>query len=128
MALEIGVVCARCERYSPIGTTACVCGHALAIGSSAQPVAEAEGGLEGPVSSLFDTDELKPRRALHSQPGETSAAPAGRPMGPEGSVTALRAHAGHSAVSSSGAAGDGPAPALQRQRSEPSLEELMDQA
>ncbi len=128
MALEIGVVCARCERYSVIGTTACACGNSLAVGEPAQKVAEAEGGLDGPPSVLFHKDELKPRRPPQSQGGIPSVAPPAAPAPPDPTTRALRAQGAQSAVSSSGGASDGTAPALERQGSEPSLEELMDQA
>ncbi len=129
MALQIGVVCARCERYSIIGTASCSCGHALAVGQPSEVEGSgAEGGTVGPPSALFHKDELKPRRPLpQSQTGISPAAPGVRapPISPE---RALRAQGTQSAVSSQGGASDGPSPALERERSEPSLEELMDQA
>jgi pSer/pThr/pTyr-binding forkhead associated (FHA) protein len=127
MALEIGVVCAQCERYSVVGTTACACGRLLAVGQPVREVAEAEGGPDGPPSALFHKDELKPRRPPTSQGGIPSVTPAA-PASPNEPARALRAQGAQSAVSSSGGASDGTAPALERQGSEPSLEELMDQA
>jgi|HubBroStandDraft_6_1064221.scaffolds.fasta_scaffold132176_1 pSer/pThr/pTyr-binding forkhead associated (FHA) protein len=133
MELQIGVVCARCERYSAIGTIACTCGNSLLVGLSAglpvgepaEEVSGAEGGLDGPPSVLFHKDELKPRRPPpQSQVGIPPVAP-GPGAGPNSPARALRAQAAQSAVSSQG---DGPGPALERERSEPSLEELMDQA
>jgi pSer/pThr/pTyr-binding forkhead associated (FHA) protein len=78
----------------------------------------AQAGIAELSSPLFGKDELKPRRAP-SGPGMPAA------------ITAVRAHGGETAVSSSGAFDDkvsASARATSSERSEPSLEELMDQA
>ncbi|MFW5740498.1 MAG: hypothetical protein ACOC1F_09040, partial [Myxococcota bacterium] len=31
MEFELGIVCGRCDRYSPMGTETCVCGHDLSL-------------------------------------------------------------------------------------------------
>ena len=87
-------------------------------------MAEASGGLDGPPSVLFHKDELKPRRVPQSQGGIASVPPEATRSTSAG---LLRAQGTESAVSSFGES-DGTALAPQRQRSEPSLEELMDQA
>jgi pSer/pThr/pTyr-binding forkhead associated (FHA) protein len=122
MAFEIGVVCGQCDRYSVMGVTTCTCGNLLSIGEAPHsptpaPV-HAQAGIAELSSPLFGKDELKPRRAP-SGPGMPAA------------ITAVRAHGGETAVSSSGAFDDkvsASARATSSERSEPSLEELMDQA
>jgi hypothetical protein len=115
----IGVVCGRCDRYNAMGTASCSCGNDLAIGGQAPPTAvRARAGLTDPPTSLFGRDELKPRRG--SGPG-IPAAP----------ISAVRAQAGDSAVSSSGAFDDKVSTktlSAPPARAEPSLEELMEQA
>jgi hypothetical protein len=45
LELVIGIVCARCETYSVLGTAACgSCGHALALETASAPIS-------APVSS-----------------------------------------------------------------------------
>jgi pSer/pThr/pTyr-binding forkhead associated (FHA) protein len=123
MPFEIGVVCSQCERYCALGAAACTCGHALkapaggpARGASRPKLSavNAEAGLEGPPSTLFGRDDLKPRRVA----GAPAAA-----AGTEGP------QAGESGVSSPGVVDAwAPAPLTKRGRSDPSLEELMEQA
>ncbi len=134
MEIQIGIVCGRCDRHSVMGSTpACVCGNALALGSppprSQVPrpqiprpaaAAGARGGAQSdapaqPVS-IFQSEVLKPRRPVRSNT-------------PVPEISAVRAthHAqpNESAVSSPGALDDPGAP---RTGSDPSLEELMEQA
>jgi pSer/pThr/pTyr-binding forkhead associated (FHA) protein len=143
MELELGVVCGRCDWYSAMGVAACTsCGSSLTLGPRAAvppppapvppapvppasvppaPVEQAaRAGLTEPPSSLFG-DQLKPRKV----PSSVNI-PAVPP-----SISAVRAQGGDSAVSSSGAFDDHISehqPVSARVRSEPSLEELMDQA
>jgi pSer/pThr/pTyr-binding forkhead associated (FHA) protein len=73
MEREIGIVCGRCESYSPLGATTCLsCANPLAIepphrtGTSAPPpttrdplhVLMAANGGATPIDPLNDTDEL----------------------------------------------------------------------
>jgi pSer/pThr/pTyr-binding forkhead associated (FHA) protein len=133
MALEIGVVCGRCDRYSVLGAASCTCGNALAV-SGPRPLRlemeelEAEAGLEGPPSALFGGDDFKPRRpALVLQPAASAAPSPPSPPGKGG-----RAQGADSAVSSSAPTGAATVSAPLRPAVEPSqhpsLEELMEQA
>jgi hypothetical protein len=132
MAFEIGVVCGECERHNALGAEACACGRALKVvapregRAASRPklaAVQGEAGLEGPTSSLFGRNDLKPRRGPGA-PGDASA-----------SLRPLRPQAAESGVSSSlGSGGPGAvdpwAPSLQPKRgsADPSLEELMEQA
>ena len=151
MEFTLGVVCGRCDAYSVLGTASCACGHPLALGpqpkamgataSSASTGAttgapkaavQARTGLDEPTSSLFGTDELKPRRGPSRAIGAHANAPGGPSVAPAAS-TAVRhhAHAAESALSSSPAFDPEGSPderAAPRARPEPSLEELMEQA
>jgi pSer/pThr/pTyr-binding forkhead associated (FHA) protein len=121
MEIELGVVCGRCDWYAAIGVSTCSsCGASLAVGTT--PPARA-GLTERPA--LFSSEQLRTRRPPS---GTVGAATGSRP------ISAVRAQAGDSAVSSSGAF-DGRASNRQRVAarapSDPSpepLEELMDQA
>jgi len=101
-ALELGIVCGRCDSYAPIGSAACAaCGHDLALFSRPPPRMPASGAsmrakaaLTEPPASTFTEEPLRPRRTASS-----GAMLAARDPGPP-------------VVSSSA----------------PSLEELMDQA
>jgi hypothetical protein len=129
MNFELGIVCGRCDWYSAMGAPACAsCGSPLTLGPRAahapppMVTASAKAGPTEPPSSLFGGDQLKPRKP--SGVG-LQAAPQSRP------ISAVRAQAGDSAVSSSGAFDDHISehvPVSARVRTEPSLEELMDQA
>ena len=83
MALEIGVVCGRCDRYSAVGTPSCACGHPLSVGTAAfrsekgstlsQRSAALELNLERKLSSAgaFDDEVSADVRRLalaHSAP------------------------------------------------------------
>jgi pSer/pThr/pTyr-binding forkhead associated (FHA) protein len=118
MSLEIGVVCGQCDRYSPLGTATCACGHGLGLGRDrvqGEPFAPAEAGISAPLGTLWAKDDLKLRR-VPSAPSAAEVVPVGG-----------RAQASESALSSANVFDDeNSAPA--RARSEPSLEELMDQA
>jgi hypothetical protein len=150
MDFELGVVCGRCDWFSSIGTARCVaCGGSLSLGPlgpssgglleaapkpRTQPPASvrAMAGIAPPPTSLFAGDELKPRR--HAS-GPRFAATA---------ESAVRTHAGESAVSSSAPLDDrlgSPTPneqsrqvsshasrATNRGRPEGSSEEQMEQA
>lgn len=156
MDIQLGVACGRCDRYSVLGSEACACGHVLAVGEpprAAAPAAaratdgatpaplEAKAGAEAPPSVLYDKDGLKPRWV----PSAPSPAVPPRPdpsSGARGKVTGssrarpsrstVRTQGGESAVSSPGPLSDGvsadgrSAPGVKS--TEPSLEELMEQA
>jgi pSer/pThr/pTyr-binding forkhead associated (FHA) protein len=133
MAFEIGIVCGECERHSALEATSCACGHPLRTAALREaraasrpklPAVKGEAGLEGPTSSLFGRDDLKPRRAAGAVgAGMEGSAASLRP------VTPLAPQGGESRVSSPGGV-DPWAPALQPKRgsADPSLEELMEQA
>jgi len=124
MGIELGIVCGRCDWYSALGATTCSsCGSPLAIGAVS---AAALPGLTDRPSPLFIAEPLRVRKSASGAavPSVTGSMP----------ISAVRAQAGESAVSSSGAFD---ARASTRQRvalpvqSDPSLqslEELMDQA
>ncbi|HEY1696302.1 MAG TPA: FHA domain-containing protein [Polyangiaceae bacterium] len=120
MDFELGIVCGRCDWYSAIGTATCSsCGSTLSLEAPAfrRPATE-------PPTSLFGPDQFRPRKPPSST-GLAAASPVSRP------ISAVRAQAGESAVSSSGAFDDHVSthlPVGARVGSEPSLEELMDQA
>jgi pSer/pThr/pTyr-binding forkhead associated (FHA) protein len=118
MAVEIGIVCGRCDRYSPFGAKACSCGADLALGAVPEEL-RAEAGISEPPPIVFGQDKLKPRRPASGPRIEASA-----PV----SVSAQR---GGSALSSSGAPDDD-APDRVREpahaREDADLEELMEQA
>jgi pSer/pThr/pTyr-binding forkhead associated (FHA) protein len=133
MDFELGIVCGRCDWYSAMGTPACrACGATLTLAppgptrstaSYAPPTERTTSTATEPPPSLFSDGQLKPRRPPSST--SLSAAPRSRP------ISAVRAHGGESAVSSSGAFDDhvsATVPASIRSGAEPSLEELMDQA
>ena len=70
MSLEIGVVCGRCDTYSPIRTASCpVCGNDLALVPAARgpsrtasgPHALSVGGTPPPLMKMFE-QPLQPRR------------------------------------------------------------------
>ena len=148
MEFVLGIVCGRCDWYGAMGTATCTsCGSSLALGpvqtaqgrlspssapgilqpragSAAAPVEAMSGRTRqtDPPTSLFAGDSLKPRKA---PTGSGGAVP------PQRGISALRAQGGDSAVSSSGAFDEHVSahiPARERARSEPLLEELMDQA
>jgi hypothetical protein len=68
--LEIGIVCARCETYAVLGTTACVsCGNALALEMASAPIS-------APVSSKVPPttrEHVEPAKEVVAQ--ETPVAP-----------------------------------------------------
>jgi FHA domain len=124
MSFEIGVVCGRCDRYNVMGQATCSCGHELAVGVKARTAAaapvHARAGLAELSSPLFGTNDLKPRRASPSGPGSSA-----------GPIGAARAQQAESAVSSVAEFDDESSTKTYEPtvaRSEPSLEELMDQA
>jgi pSer/pThr/pTyr-binding forkhead associated (FHA) protein len=117
MGVEIGVVCGRCDRYSPLRTKACSCGALLALGPPPEEVIAQAGISEPPAPSIFETDKLKPRKS---------------PSGPEvAAPVAVSAQRGGSALSSARAFDD-EASALVREtpdsRDDADPEELMEQA
>jgi pSer/pThr/pTyr-binding forkhead associated (FHA) protein len=97
MDLEIGIVCARCDFYSAMGTTTCPgCGFLLALelpteskrNPPTEPALVKSAITEPPPTSLLLDEPLRPRRS--GQPG----------------VRAIHSQGGDSAVSSSGAFDD----------------------
>ena len=132
MPFDIGVVCSQCERYCALEAAACACGHALKApaGGPARAASRpklsavnAEAGLEGPPSTLFGRDDLKPRRVPGAPGAAAGAGASAAGAGTEGP------QAGESGVSSPGVVDAwAPAPLTKRGRSDPSLEELMEQA
>jgi hypothetical protein len=120
MELALGIACGRCDWYSAMGTATCPeCGQSLAMGALGASGGQAESG-SGPASkSLIDRADLVPRKPPSS---------VGIPAAP---VSARPAQEANSAVSSSGAFDDKISTHMRtgvRAGSEPSLEELMDQA
>lgn len=120
MAVQIGIVCGKCDWYSAMGATACAsCGNALAVGGAHARVphdsVHGEAGPPDPPSSAFEPGELVPRRFPSS--GRHRAA-----------TSARSPQAGESAVSSSGSFDPNKSSGHQRAAREVPLEELMDQA
>jgi hypothetical protein len=127
MELALGIACGRCDWYSVMGTPKCAsCGQALALGASvsaapaatdASPASESRMPvIEGPSFAA----DLRPRK-----PPSSGMAMQAAPL------SSRSAQAANSAVSSSGAFDDkisAHMPVAARAGSEPSLEELMDQA
>ena len=75
LELEIGIVCARCETYAVLGTTACVsCGNALALEAVAAPIS-------APVSSKVPptTREQRAEAPKEEPAPKTEVLPASRP-------------------------------------------------
>ncbi len=74
MDFEIGIVCGRCDRFSPMGTTTCACGHDLSL--FAPPAASFRPGSgSGPVP--LDKTPLQPAVA----PRPAGSSPAFKPPG-----------------------------------------------
>lgn len=113
MPFDIGVVCGRCDRYSALGIAACACGHPLDLGfPGSENTAVELGSPESPPSSVFGTDDLRPRRPVHSIRGVP--APGGdRPL--ESGLSSSRAF-------------EAQGPVEGRRPPGSSLEELMEQA
>ena len=113
MGFELGIACGTCDWYSAMGTASCPsCRSSLALGAGAVPE---------PLV-LIDLTELKPRKPSGMAMPAVSGPPSTRSL-----------QQADSAVSSSGAFDDKPSAHMRvaagaRASSEPSLEELMDQA
>jgi pSer/pThr/pTyr-binding forkhead associated (FHA) protein len=75
MTFEVGVVCGRCDRYSPFGTKACACGRDLALGAPDE--IHAKAGISEPPPVMFDQRDLKPRRPVTGQSFEVPGSPSG---------------------------------------------------
>lgn len=121
MELALGIACGRCDWYSAMGTATCPdCGQSLALGDSgASGPASRSGFRAGDGPALIDRADLRPRKP-----------PSGVAI-PAAPVSARPAQEANSAVSSSGAFDDKISTHMRagvRAGSEPSLEELMDQA
>src|SRR5580692_1906282 len=143
MAIVIGVVCGRCDRHSAMGTLACSCGNALALGAVARsvprPPVRAEPVLPTPPTpptpsappapmSIFGSEVLKPRRTV----GGPSAVASAAPSPPARSTGTGHPRVGGSAISSPGAVEEEATTGVRAVSSlpsdKPSQEELMEQA
>ncbi len=64
MNLEIGIVCARCETYAVLGTSACAaCGNALLLETAASPVSKVPATTrEAQPASAAKSEPLAPSR------------------------------------------------------------------
>jgi hypothetical protein len=123
MDFALGIVCGRCDWYCAMGAATCAsCGQSLALGGPASAPASAKmrgGERAGDVPALIDRSDLRPRK-----PPSGVAIPAAQ-------SSSRPAQDSDSAVSSSGAFDDKVSASMRagaRAGSEPSLEELMDQA
>jgi hypothetical protein len=125
MDFALGIACGRCDWYGAMGTATCAsCGQSLALGApaSAGPGSTSlRGGERAPDSfpAFIDRSDLRPRRP-----------PSGVAV-PVAQSSSRSAQDSDSAVSSSGAFDDKVSASMRsgaRIGSEPSLEELMDQA
>jgi len=132
MDFELGIVCGRCDWYSPMGTAACIsCGADLSLAQPDPPAPLLQPEID-PVLPAFLAGDLKPRRSSSNRglAAAAAATPMPRLRGMQG-THAVRAQEGQSAVSSSGAVDGTISESLragQAVRGEASLEELMDQA
>ncbi len=136
MAIVIGVVCGRCDRYSAMGSAqVCSCGGQLALGAAAKPQvprppARSESIQAGPPApvSIFGNEVLKPRRTVGSL---VAAVPPAPPATPTRGATA-HANPGGSAVSSPNPVEEEATTGVRAVSSfpsdKPSQEELMEQA
>jgi hypothetical protein len=130
MDLALGIACGRCDWYSAMGTAKCAsCGHSLALSEPAAPDVSPGSMATEPRIPFGDAPAFIDRAALRPRKPPSSVGIAAAPLSSRG------AQEGHSAVSSSGAFDDKISthlPAAARAGvglgSEPSLEELMDQA
>ena len=94
--LEIGIVCARCETYAVLGTTACVsCGNALALDQNAP--------ISAPVSSKVPPTTREERVA----PPRADVLPASRPeASPKAGAVSARPGSGSATGASASKAPD----------------------
>lgn len=150
MDLEIGIVCARCEGYSALGTSACAsCGNALALESVVAPVSSrAPATTREPVLTKDTPQEAPPVSAkpevlpasrpepspkappasvAGSRPSESRRDPRAEPASPLETPppASLREGAGQRSASGYSTPVDRPA---KSSKGKPSVEELMDQA
>ena len=111
MDLELGIVCAKCDAYASLGSAVCAtCGNALTLEvlgapSSKAPATTRESAGEAPAAVPASRPEpAKKTSGRYGLNGETLSVEA-----PSGSISNTP-------------------PKSQRQKSSPSIEELMDQA
>ena len=132
MNFELGIVCGRCDWYSPMGTAECIsCGGNLFLGQPDPPAPLSQPPIDT-VLPAFLAGDLRPRRSSSNRRLVAAAAATPVPglQGMRGSH-AVRAQEGESAVSSSGALDRNTSDSLRPGQvvgGESSLEELMDQA
>jgi len=119
MNLEVGIVCARCESFSALGTLACVsCGHGLALELVVSPVSSKVPSTTREPLPVEDGAE-----AVSSGPA-ADVLPSSRPelaSSPRSSAPGLRSSSGYSNAL-------GPDRSAKASKGKPSVEELMDQA
>jgi pSer/pThr/pTyr-binding forkhead associated (FHA) protein len=131
MDFEIGIVCARCETYAVLGTTACVaCGQALALEEAAQPASSK-------VPATTRETAAKAAEVLPaSRPEASPKPPANRPSVADATPLSARSRPDPRAEPSNsdapprsarGGAMGYTTPA-KSSKGKPSVEELMDQA
>lgn len=116
MSFDIGVVCDRCDRFNALGSATCACGKELdrSPGDPGAPLVDF-GSPASPLS-VFETDELKPRRTVSGARAVPAAAGGDRLL-----ESGLSSSRGFEAQ----ATREGRSPPM---RPGPSLEELMEQA
>jgi hypothetical protein len=118
--MELGIACGACDWYSVLGTARCSsCGGALWLGAPPPSASRAEEPDVVEPPALIDRAELRPRK------------PSGMMSAVAAPLSTRSLQPADSAVSSSGAFDDKPSTHMRagaRAGSEPSLEELMDQA
>jgi pSer/pThr/pTyr-binding forkhead associated (FHA) protein len=69
MDFELGIVCARCDRYAPMGTATCVeCGNVLAIFTHGAPVEPAPHPPSAPIPILKLPQAEHPQPVRHAIP------------------------------------------------------------
>ncbi|MBX3190586.1 MAG: FHA domain-containing protein [Labilithrix sp.] len=122
MNLEIGIVCARCESYSQLGTATCAsCGHALALEAGPAPSQE-----NPPVSAPSTLREPPPKTPSREILPSSRPEPSPAPRAPASEGRARASEASSEPPAQSGRVGGYITPAKSSKGK--SVEELMDQA
>ena len=66
--LALGLVCGRCDAFSPLGTATCACGASLALGAAPAP-APAPARAPGLASGAAGAPPSTQRRASEGEVG-----------------------------------------------------------
>jgi len=132
MDFDLGIVCGRCDWYSPMGTAECLsCGAGLSLGQPDRPATPTQVPIDS-VLPAFLAGDLRPRRSSSNRRVAAAAATSTPSLRAAMQGThAVRPQESESAVSSSDALDRNISEGVltgQAVRGESSLEEQMDQA